>query len=180
MDFLIRLPFALLGALALLSIVSQLVPFQADFGPWLASWQQVTRAAWDFVLGPIAQHTGFDIPSYAKDYLTAGVIFSAAYYWMGSREGKMEEARRGYERRRNIIVLYGRELDFGANTLKYASVIAGLLLAIALLWPVFYVLLPAVDAHARTAKFAFFEALILCLGVAAVNYALAAAALAPS
>ncbi|MEO1775640.1 MAG: hypothetical protein AAFS07_11880 [Pseudomonadota bacterium] len=70
-------PFALLGAVGLLSLVSDFVGLADDVRALMEAWKAVTRPIWDVTLGPIFQWFGWPLPWWLKDYLTMGVIHAA-------------------------------------------------------------------------------------------------------
>lgn len=86
-NFLQRTPFALLGAVGLLSLIQDLMQWQEHIGAWLDAWQAVTRPIWDFLLGWLFEWFGWEMPWWAKDYLTMGAIGSGARFRVGMAAG---------------------------------------------------------------------------------------------
>lgn len=72
--FVLRQPLAVLGAVGFLSLAQGLVEWQEPFQSWLNEFRDVTRSAWDLLLGWLFRLSGSDQPFWLKDYLTAGAI----------------------------------------------------------------------------------------------------------
>jgi hypothetical protein len=79
MGFLSRQPFALLGALGLISLVQDLLQWQEQIGLWIDAWQAVTRPIIQFLFGWIPALLKWPFPWWAQDYLTLSLISAGAF-----------------------------------------------------------------------------------------------------
>lgn len=84
MGFLQRSPFALLGAIGLLSLAQDLLQWHEWIGAWLDAWQAVSRPVIGFLFGWIPDLFGWPFPWWAKDYLAVGIIHSGMNFRMSS------------------------------------------------------------------------------------------------
>lgn len=73
-EFLTRQPFSILGAISVLSIVSNLVTLSDDIVVLLDAWREIVRPVAEFLFGWVAEIFGFDLPVLAKDYLVVGLV----------------------------------------------------------------------------------------------------------
>ncbi len=73
-----RAPFTILGMMGLFSIVGNFMTLEENIYQTLEAWRSVTRPIWDFLLGWLFEWIGWEMPWWVKDYLTMGVITTAA------------------------------------------------------------------------------------------------------
>ncbi len=96
MNFFQRAPFALLGAVGLVSLASGAMQLEQNIADWLAVWKAITRPIWEFLFGWIFAWIGIEMPWWLKDYLSMGAIFSGMilrmrfFRWHLVNTGKME------------------------------------------------------------------------------------------
>lgn len=74
MQSLLRQPFALLGAVGLVSMLKSVITLHEDVVFVVEAYQTVTRPIWDYLLGWL----GLDLSPFMKDYLTVSAIFAGA------------------------------------------------------------------------------------------------------
>lgn len=120
-DFMGRTPFAILGAIGLLSMASQFINLADDIENWLKVWKAVTRPVWEWIAGLI----GYELPNWLKDYLTVGVIHAGMYV-----------RTRYFERKSSVHsdLFFDREIgDHQFLTAVWVYPFYGLL------WPVYFV-----------------------------------------
>ena len=71
-------PFVFLNANGLFSIVGQFMSLEENVYQTLEAWRTVTRPIWEFFLGWLFEWVGWEMPWWAKDYLTMGPITGAS------------------------------------------------------------------------------------------------------
>lgn len=143
--FLLRQPFALLGAVALLSLAQDLLTWQENINTWLNAFQAVTRPIWDFLLGWFFEWVGWEFPCRVKDYLTVGVVMSG-------------------------MSLRTRIYSMGRPSLMWACSES---LLVTFLWPILLLVMIRISLVRNDALIGvFWEAGIWVLIIIAVNYAL--------
>jgi len=69
-DFLSRLPFALLGAVGLISLADFAINLHQYVQQWVDVWQTITRPLW----GLLFSYVDIIVPWYVADYMTLGLI----------------------------------------------------------------------------------------------------------
>lgn len=144
-DFLSRTPFALLGAVGLLSLVRELLQWQEQFAYWIDAWRAVTRPVWDFLFGWILSYFDLPFPEWVKDYMSFAVIS----FGMSIRAQK------------NGVFDYG-----GRSEVLWTLFISFFL------WPAMF-LWAAIMTVIKGVRFSiYWETLIYALVIIAINYAL--------
>ena len=84
-EFLSRQPFAILGAIGLVSLADVAMEFPSYIQDWIHIWNSVTTTAWGFILGWIS----ITLSSFQIDYFSLGLVFSGAIF----RSGAFKEIR---------------------------------------------------------------------------------------
>lgn len=77
MNFIFRLPFAILGAVGLLTLATDVIHFQKHIASWLALWESASSVVWNAVWHLLS--IPGQIPDGLVTYLTLTVIFGAAF-----------------------------------------------------------------------------------------------------
>ena len=72
----IRQPFAILGALAFISLIDNILTLQTTLENIVTAFQAVTRPVWEFLLGWLP----WDLPGWVADYLTMGMVVSGMWF----------------------------------------------------------------------------------------------------
>jgi hypothetical protein len=74
LKFILRLPFAVLGGICLISMLEGVILLHGNVLFLVHAFQSVTQPIWDFLLGWFFDLFKLPFPSWARDYLTMGVI----------------------------------------------------------------------------------------------------------
>lgn len=77
--FIFRVPYVVIGAIGLLSLIDGLLTFHRWIDQWIDAWQATTRPIWEFAFGWIFAFFNMDIPPLFCDYLTVGVIVTGMF-----------------------------------------------------------------------------------------------------
>jgi hypothetical protein len=73
-------PFAISGALSMLSFAHEAIPWHQDIQTWLDAWHHFTHAGTGFLFGWLPALLHLQFPEWAHDYLAMGVISAIAQY----------------------------------------------------------------------------------------------------
>jgi hypothetical protein len=73
-----RQPFAIIGAFGLLSFAHDSITWQTDVLSWIDAWRHVSRPIVQFIFGWIPSCIHMEVPSFAKDYLSVGLVIASA------------------------------------------------------------------------------------------------------
>lgn len=102
------LAFSILGAFGILSLVSDVIIFEAHIGAVIGVWQDFTRSLMDILFGWIFRLFGVEFPWWAKDYLTmcfvAAGMLARTYIKVN---GSVKDAADGFREqwRRNLVFI---------------------------------------------------------------------------
>ena len=108
LNILLRQPLAFLGAIGIISMLKGTITIHADILVLVKAYQTVTQPIWDFLLGWLFDWVKLPFPSWAKDYLTMGLISATAFVRAKAAvpyPRKVLFVRKGTQRRYIIRVL---------------------------------------------------------------------------
>lgn len=78
LDWALRQPFAVLGALGIISMIRDLITLHGDILVLIHAYQSMTQPIWSFLFGWVFDWLQAPFPGWIKDYLTLGTIISGA------------------------------------------------------------------------------------------------------